>query len=136
MTLAVSLLGKIEISRDEQPVSMRGAKPVALLAYLLVTGKAHTRRHLIDLLFDGPADPRASLRWTLCELRQAIGADYILADRQQIGFNFDRQHWLDVTAFEAGQTDLYRDDFLAELHVRDAPDFEQWVLFCHMPTFP
>ena len=37
MTLVVSLLGQIEISRDEQPVSMRGAKPVALLAYLLVT---------------------------------------------------------------------------------------------------
>ena len=96
MTLAVHLLGQVQISRDNQAVSVRGYKPVALLAYLLVTGKAHTRQHLIDLLFDGPDDPKASLRWTLSELRRAIGADYILANRQQIAFNFDRDYWLDV----------------------------------------
>jgi DNA-binding SARP family transcriptional activator len=87
MTLVVRLLGQIELSRDEQSVSMRGAKAVALLAYLLVTGKAHPRQHLLDLLFDGPSDPKASLRWTLSILRQGIGAGYILADRQEVAFN-------------------------------------------------
>ncbi len=129
MTLVVRLLGQIEISRAEQTVSGRGAKPVALLAYLLVTGKPHPRQHLIDLLFDGPADPKGSLRWTMAELRQVIGPGYLLADRQEVTFNFESDHWLDVTAFEAGQLDLYRGDFLAGLNVRNAPGFEQWALF-------
>ncbi len=129
MTLVVRLLGPVQISRDDQPIAMRGYKPVALLAYLLVTGQAHTRQHLLDLLFDGPDDPKASLRWTLSELRQAIGAEYILADRQQIAFNFEGDYWLDVTAFEAGQTDLYQGDFLAGLNIRHAFGFEEWALF-------
>lgn len=128
MSLVIRLLGQIKICRAEQPVSGRGAKPVALLAYLLVTGKAQPRRHLIDLLFDGPADPKASLRWTLAELRQVIGPGYLLADRQQVAFNFEKDHWVDVAAFEAGQLDLYRGDFLAGLNVRNAPSFEQWAL--------
>ena len=81
MTLVVRLLGQIELSRDEQSVSMRGAKPVALLAYLLVTGRAHSRQHLVDLLFEGSDDPRASLRWTLSKLRKAIGADHCYFNR-------------------------------------------------------
>ncbi|UCC87925.1 MAG: hypothetical protein JSV81_01130, partial [Anaerolineales bacterium] len=129
MTLAVRLLGQVQIRRDDQPITMRGYKPLALLAYLLVAGKAHTRQHLVDLLFDGPDDPKASLRWTLSELRRAIGADYILADRQEIAFNFEADYWLDVTAFEAGQIDLYRGEFLEGLTARDAFGLEQWVLF-------
>ena len=129
MTLTIRLIGPVEISRDHQPIAVRGYKAVALLAYLLLTGKAHTRQHLIDLLFDGPADPKASLRWILSQLRQAIGPDFILADRRQIEFNFDGDYWLDVAAFEAGQLDLYRGDFLEGLNVRDAFGFEEWALF-------
>lgn len=77
-------------------------RPLALLAYLLLTGKPHSREHLADLLFDLPDDPRASLRWTLSKLRQAIGKAYISASRQEIAFNFESDYWLDVTAFEAG----------------------------------
>ena len=129
MALAVHLLGSVQITRDDQPISVRGYKAVALLAYLLLTGKAHTRQHLIDLLFDGPADPKASLRWILSELRQAIGAEFILADRRQIAFNFDRDYWFDVDAFKAGQVELYRGDFLEGLTIRDALGFEDWASF-------
>jgi DNA-binding SARP family transcriptional activator len=83
----------------------------------------------VDLLFEGPDDPRAALRWTLAKLREAIGAEYLLADRQEVAFNFESDHWLDVTALEAGQIDLYRGDFLEGLHVRDAYYFEDWVFF-------
>ncbi len=129
MTLIIHLLGSIQISRDNQPISLRGYKTTALLAYLLLTSKAHTRRHLIDLLFDGPADPKASLRWILSQLRQAIGPEFVLADRQQIAFNFDSDYWLDVAAFEAGQINLYQGDFLEGLNVRDAFGFEEWASF-------
>ena len=40
MTLRVRLLGTAQLSHNDQPILMRGYKPLALLAYLLVTGKA------------------------------------------------------------------------------------------------
>ena len=129
MTLKVRLLGTAQLNHDDQPILMRGYKPLALLAYLLVSGKAHSRQHLVDLLFDGPSDPKASLRWTLSELRKGIGPEYIVADRQQIGFNLASDFWLDATEFEAGQLDLYRGDFLEGLQVQDAFGFEDWLLF-------
>ena len=129
MTLIIRLLGPVQISRDDQPVQIRGYQSLALLAYLLLTGKAHTRQHMVDLLFDHSDDPRANLRWILSELRRAIGPDYLLADRQEVAFNFESDYWLDVTAFEAGQLELYRGDFLEGLHLREAFRFEDWLFF-------
>jgi ABC-type oligopeptide transport system substrate-binding subunit/DNA-binding SARP family transcriptional activator/tetratricopeptide (TPR) repeat protein len=129
MTLLIHLLGSPQISRDGDPIDIPGHRPLALLAYLLVAGKAHSRQHLVDLLFEGPDDPRAALRWTLSKLRKAIGPEYLLADRQEIAFNFESDYWLDLTAFEAGRLDLYRGDFLEGLYVRDAYRCEVWLLF-------
>ena len=96
---------------------------------MLLPAKLIAGEHLIDLLFDGPEDPRASLRWTLSKLRNAIGSDYILADRDEVSFNFQSDYWLDVTAFEAGETELYQGDLLEGLYVRDALRFEEWLQF-------
>jgi ABC-type oligopeptide transport system substrate-binding subunit/DNA-binding SARP family transcriptional activator len=129
MSLRIQFLGPPKVERDGDPVDLPGYRPLALLAYLLVTGQAHTRQHLVDLLFEGADDPRAALRWTLTKLRQAIGGEYILADRQQVAFDFESDYWLDVTAFEAGQTELYRGEFLEGLALRDAFRFEDWAFF-------
>ncbi len=129
MTLFIRLLGQAEIKHDDNPLKLKGHKPLALLAYLLVTGKAHTRQHLVDLLYDSADDPRRSLRWTLNQLRQTIGADYLVANRQQISFNFDSDYWLDVDALEAGETELYLSEFLEGIHIRDAYRFMDWAFF-------
>jgi alpha-glucoside transport system substrate-binding protein len=129
MSLRIQLLGPPRISRDGHPVDLPGYRPLALLAYLVVTRKAHRRDHLVDLLFDGPDDPRAALRWTLSKLRKAIGSDYILADLQEVSFNFQSDFWLDVFAFEAGEIELFQGDFLEGLYLRDAFRFEEWLLF-------
>lgn len=129
MSLIIRLLGPVQISRDGQPVQVRGYQPLALLAYLVMTGRAHTRQHLVDLLFDRSDDPRANLRWALSELRRGIGDSYILADRHEVAFNFDSDYRLDVTDFEAGQVELYRGDLLEGLHLRDAFRFEDWLFF-------
>ncbi len=128
MTLQISLLGSPQLSRDGESLVLPGYRPLALLAYLLLSGKAQSREHLIGLLFDRPDDPRAALRWTLSKLRKVLGADSILADRQQISFNFASDYWLDVHAFEGGDLDLYSGDFLDGLHVRDARQYEAWLL--------
>ncbi len=129
MTLQINLLGPVQISQNNKPVHVRGHKPLGLLAYLLLTKTSHSRQHLVDLLFDRPQDPKASLRWTLSELRRAIGTGYILADRQQIAFNFDSDFQLDIVAFEDGQLDLYRGDFLEGLYLQEAFAFEEWLFF-------
>lgn len=128
MTLNVRLLGRVQLDIDGRTITMRGHKPLALLAYLLVTGQPATRRRMIDLLFDGPDDPHANLRWTLAELRHAIGADFLAATRQEIAFNFACGHTLDVAALLGGDTGAYGGEFLAGLNVRGAPNFEAWVL--------
>lgn len=129
MTLILHLLGQPQIALDDRPIKLSGHRPVALLTYLLLTRKAHSRQHLIDLLYDNSDDPQASLRWTLHQLQKAIGSGYISADREQIAFNFDSDHTLDVTAFTSGRTDLYRGDLLDGLHLRDAQSFMDWLLF-------
>jgi alpha-glucoside transport system substrate-binding protein len=129
MSLRIQLLGPPRMSLGGHPVDLPGHRPLALLAYLVTTGQPHSRSHLIDLLFEGPDDPRAALRWTLSKLRKAIGSDYILTDRQEVSFNFQSDFWLDVSAFQAGEIELFQGDFLEGLYLRDALRFEEWLLF-------
>jgi hypothetical protein len=111
MSLRIQLLGQPRIRFDDSPVNLPAGRPLALLAYLLVTKKSHRREHLIDLLFDGPDDPRAALRWTLTKIRKAIGNEYILSDRGEISFNFESDYWLDVSAFEGGESSCFKGIF-------------------------
>ena len=128
MALRILLLGSPELMNDGRQIDIPGVRPLALLAYLILNEKPQSREHLANLLFDGPDDPRASLRWTLSQLRKAISAEAIHADRQQISFNFAGDYWLDVNAFEAGAIDLYRGELLAGVNVRDAHQYEAWLL--------
>jgi alpha-glucoside transport system substrate-binding protein len=129
LALKIHLLGQPRISQDGFPIGLPGNRPLALLAYLSVSPRAYSREHLIDLLFDRPNDPRAALRWTLSKLRKATGSDFILADMNEVSFNHQSDYWLDVSAFEAGENELYRGDFLEGLHLRGAPRFEDWLIF-------
>jgi alpha-glucoside transport system substrate-binding protein len=129
MSLNIQLLGQPRIFRDDKPVVLPGYRPLALLAYLVVTQKEFSRQHLIDLLFDNPDDPRAALRWTLSKLRKSIGSDKILANTDGVSFNFQSDYWLDVVDFEAGNLELYQGDFLEGLYLRDAPRFDDWLIF-------
>ena len=128
MALDIHFLGPPEFLRDENPLPLSGHRPLALLAYLVVTGKAHTRTHLTDLLFTNSADPRAGLRWTLTKLRQAIGPDYFLANREQVAFNDRMDYRCDVEALLDGDLEVVRGVFLEGLHVDQAPLFEEWQL--------
>jgi alpha-glucoside transport system substrate-binding protein len=129
MSLRIQFLGPPRIRCDGAPIDLAGYRPLALLAYLIVTQKSHTRQQLIDLLFDGPDDPRAALRWTLSKIRKAIGDEYLLTDREEITFNFESDYWVDVSVFEAGELELYQGDFLEGLYLRDALRVEDWLGF-------
>ena len=99
--LELSLLGTVAITLNGEPVSGHvPAKSQALLCYLAVTGRPHSREKLAGLLWgDKPeASAKANLRKSLSTLRQLFG-DALIITRQTVAFNRDSAYWLDVEAF-------------------------------------
>ena len=146
MPLHIRLLGSPQITRDGSPApNFISNKVPALLAYLAVTRRAHTRDKLAALLWGEmpDADAKNNLRQALTNLRK-IADDCLTVTRDSIEFTGDGfldssdfesklrlASTLDVEAGAAALSDslrLYRADFLEGFHVRDAPDFEDWML--------
>ena len=90
MSLELRLLGTLEVQRDGRPVALPPSKKTrALLAYLVATARSHTRAHLCELLWDGPDDPRAALRWSLTKIRPLLddpSAARVLSDHELVSF--------------------------------------------------
>ncbi len=88
--LHINLLGPLEVVRNGQPVEFPSSRKTrALLAYLVATGKKHSRNHLCDLLWEGPADPRAALRWSLSKIRLLLNdeqTERIMTGQNRIQF--------------------------------------------------
>jgi len=85
----INLLGELEVRLGGRPLQLPASKKTrALLAYLVVTGRPHLRERLCALLWDGPDDPRAALRWSLSKLRPLLdgGGGSLVADRERAGF--------------------------------------------------
>src|SRR5215210_4330868 len=75
----VRLLGTPEVERGGEAVAApRGRKCWALLAYLLLRERPVSRLSLAELLFPDAEDPLRALRWTLVELRRALGSSDVL----------------------------------------------------------
>ena len=58
-----------------EPYRLRSRKSWALLAYLLLTERPTSRGRLAELLFAEADDPLRALRWSLAEIRRALGDD-------------------------------------------------------------
>jgi DNA-binding SARP family transcriptional activator len=87
--LEIRLLGEPQVLRDGHAVPLPASrKSRALLAYLAVTGRPHLRERLCELLWDGPDDPRAALRWSLAKLRPIV-APHLAAGRDHVEFRAD-----------------------------------------------
>lgn len=139
--LRLHFFGAPQVTLAGQPVGgdLR-RKALALLAYLAVEERSHTREALATLLW--PDYPQTSalayLRRTLWELTSHLGSAWFDADRQQVSFVWSPDAWLDCRAFErlasasptlatlAGAETLYQDHFLAGFTLPDAPEFDAW----------
>jgi predicted ATPase/DNA-binding SARP family transcriptional activator/Tfp pilus assembly protein PilF len=144
-SLRLKTLGALEISIGEKPITgLASAKAKALLIYLAVTDRAHSRGALAGMFWGElpEGDARRNLRVELTKLRRAVG-DCLTATRREVSFNAEIPYSLDVAEFveQVGEIDraaahagvadalsLYRGDFLADFQVRAAPAFEEWVL--------
>ena len=70
-TVEVRLLGPMAVARNGQPIDLPPSRKVrALFGYLALAPQAVTRSNLCELLWDGPDDPRAELRWCLSRIRR------------------------------------------------------------------
>lgn len=146
--LEICLFGGLEIRREDAPIGgFVSSKAPALLAYLAVTGRSHQRDALATLLWGEmtDADAKNNLRQTLTNLRKLV-EPHLVITRETIGWNTAVPHILDIAQFEnhlhrargaappksiaalQQATALYRGAFLAGFYVRDAPEFEEWML--------
>jgi DNA-binding SARP family transcriptional activator len=103
-TFSIRLLGDLQVAREGETVALPASKRTrALLGFLVATGTAQTRQSLCDLLWDGPDDPRAALRWSLTKLRDVVDDDAgarLEADRERVAFR-PREAQVDVAVVKA-----------------------------------
>jgi len=72
-TLQLRLLGPMTLLREGVPIALPGSRKVrALIAYLALAHRPHTRAHLCELFGDVPNDPRGELRWCLSKARAVL----------------------------------------------------------------
>lgn len=149
--LRVETLGRVQVTRGGESISRSlNAKTLALLIYLVVTARSQSREHLATLLWGemNEQEAQTNLRKALSLLRPIAGPA-LLFEKSTVEFDPTAPHWLDVRELEhaaenlerAGKSGaptsnlpaneaagLYRGEFLAGLVVKNAPDFEVWVL--------
>src|SRR5258708_5474394 len=95
--LRIALLGTPRIDVDGRPLAVDTRKATAMLAYLAVTGHAHSRAVIANLLWPeaSPDRSRAALRRTLSTLRTALGEGRLAGDRDSISIDLS-DAWFDL----------------------------------------
>ncbi len=143
-SLRVSVLGNLAVQRHRTRMQLPPSKKTrALLGYLAVTARPHSRDRLCAMFWAVPDDPRAALRWSLSRLRPLVDEPdcrRIIADRENVGLDLDRVT-VDVLTLrsvarngtDAISTDVLRQatealegDFLEGLDLPDCQEFQSW----------
>jgi predicted ATPase/DNA-binding SARP family transcriptional activator/tetratricopeptide (TPR) repeat protein len=127
-------------------------KSMALLSYLAVTGKRHSRDSLAELFWPETNSRRAAanLRTIIWSLNQSPVSCVTDCQHDTVSLASSSDLWVDVTAFRQHMAacfeyhrdtsdlcescenhlrkavDLYQDGFMQGFTIRNSPDFEQW----------
>ena len=128
--LAIRLLGRPEIARDGQQVAPpRGHKAWAVLAYLVLAERPVPRAQLARLVFGDADDPLAALRWSLAQLRRALGMPEALRG-DPLAFALPDGATVDVLALAAGEPDpaLVGGELLERVDPQAGAVFSAWLL--------
>src|SRR5215204_5031747 len=127
--LTIRLLGTPHVERDgERVTAPRGRKCWALLAYLLLRERPASRLALAELLFPDADDPLRALRWTLVELRRALGgSEVLLGDPLVLDLPPGTQ--VDVLALtgEGASISLGQGELLEGSDFGATPAFDSWL---------
>jgi len=134
MSTTIQLLGRPRITRGPAGVyKFRSRKSWALLAYLILGERPPARSQLASLLFGGADDPVRALRWSLAEIRRALGDDGSVDGDPVVlqlppGAVVDVQvvtkgTWMDAVGLPGLGADL-----LEGMAVKGAAAYETWLL--------
>jgi DNA-binding SARP family transcriptional activator len=133
MVGTIRLLGPPAIVRGGVPVrSPRGRKAWALLGYVVLADRPPSRKRLAELLFADADDPLGALRWTLAELRRALGVSDVLTGDPVVA-GLDGTMTVDVRELLATQAlglSLLEvgGELLEGVELASCPEFESWLL--------
>ena len=114
-------------ARRRRRAPPRGHKSWAVLAYLVLAQAPVGRARLAGLLFGDADDPLGALRWTLAQLRRALGVtDGLRGDPLELGSG----RGVDVLALAAATPDpaLARGELLEGVEPGAGEVFETWLL--------
>ncbi|HEY5983617.1 MAG TPA: BTAD domain-containing putative transcriptional regulator [Anaerolineales bacterium] len=135
--LEITTLGGFSVGVNGQALQNIGShKARALLAYLAVESKPHSRAELVTLFWPESTEQHAStsLRVVLSELRRSVRG-YLDISREAVAISSDAKVHLDVADLErnlaAGNIEqaleIYQGDFLKGFHMRGSAQFEDWL---------
>jgi len=137
--LKFSLLGRVQITLDDEPVTdFASEKELLLLCYLACNPGAHSRPQLAGLLWGEMSEERAraNLSTAIYNLRQLF-PNAIDANRKTAAFNPAQPLWLDTAVLQQALDEdndalttavaHYRGPFLDGLYPPDAPELESWL---------
>lgn len=143
--LELKLLGSPQVLLDGNLVTgFITSKAEALLYYLAVTARPHTRSALATLFWSDVSESvaRKNLRDIIFNLRKLFG-DYLAISRQTVAFNTQYTYRVDSAVFREilqpkieqctyqelqRAIGLYQDDLLDGFYVRDAELFDEWLV--------
>ena len=142
--LQLSVLGDLRLLRDGRPLPLPPSRKTrALLGFLALTPRPQGRQKLCDLLWEGPGDPRAALRWSLAKLRPLLDDPRrvrVVADKESASIAL-AQGELDLAAVRSlvggrpaaapvealrRASSLFRGELLEGLELPDCFRFHEW----------
>ncbi len=137
-TLKLFLLGAPRVEHGNKSIKLPRQKSLALLIYLAMTARAHSREQLAALLWPDASDTQArqALRNALWDIRHATGDDHLTADTETVSFDPARV-WSDVHELETLAREPQRETpralkiapLLEGFNLKGAPEFDDWVSF-------
>jgi DNA-binding SARP family transcriptional activator len=141
--LKIRLLGELCIERDGERLALPPSRKTrALLAWLVLESREHTREQLCALFWDTPDDLRGALRWSLSRLRPLVDGrePRLFADRERVRFEATTAS-VDLSEVQALSTkglaaaslaelqaaaDAFRGELLEGLDLSEAFRFQAW----------
>jgi DNA-binding SARP family transcriptional activator len=133
LTRFIRILGSPSIVVDSEPVrGPRGRKSWALLALLVLLERPPSRQRLCRLLFPDADDPLGALRWSLAELRRALGGSETITG-DPVTLSFPEGTTIDVDLLRGAPTNWLDGnevpgELLSGMSFAGCDAFETWLL--------
>jgi len=138
--LKIHLLGLPYIEFDDEEIDISRRKAFALLAYLAITGKQHSRDFISATLWSDyePERARAELRRILNTINKTAVGKWMIIDRKIMNLQQNDDLWIDVVEFNklldkeptpeilSEAIQLYRGDFMRGFTISGSSEFDDW----------